>query len=64
MSHESRKFGEYDPSELPPGNMPFHGTSISNAGRYLGMEIGKVWLPPDVQRYRTALKKKAGKDEA
>jgi hypothetical protein len=44
--------------------MPFHGTSTSNAGRYLGMEIGKMWLPPEVQRYRAALKKKAGKDEA
>ncbi len=63
VSHEPRKFGEFDPSELPPGNMPFHGTLISNAGRYLGMETGKEWLHPDILRYRDALKKKAGKDE-
>ena len=63
VSHESRKFGEFDPSDLPAADMPVFGGSMSTPGRYLGMEIEKEWLHPDILRYRNILKEKKGTEE-
>ena len=57
VSHESRKFGEFDPNDLPATDMPVFGGSMSIASRYLEMEIQKEWLHPDILRYRDTLKK-------
>lgn len=58
VSHESRKFGEFDSSDLPGADMPVFGGSMSTSDRYLGMETQKEWLHPDILRYRDTLKEK------
>jgi len=63
VSHESRKFGEFDSSDLPAADMPAFGGSMSTAGRYLEMEIQKEWMHPDILRYRDILKEKEEKEE-
>ncbi len=62
-SHESRKFGEFDPNDLPAADMPVFGGSMSTPGRYLEMETQKEWLHPDILRYRDTLKEKTETEE-
>jgi len=63
VSHESRKFGEFNSGDLPAADMPAFGGSMSTASRYLGMEIQKEWLHPDILRYRETLKEKTETEE-
>ena len=63
VSHESRKFGEFDSSDLPAADMPAFGGSMSTPDRYLEMETQKEWLHPDILRYRDTLKEKTGAEK-
>ena len=62
-SQGSRKFGEFDPNDLPAADMPVFGGSMSTSGRYLEMETQKEWLHPDILRYRDTLKEKTETEE-
>ncbi len=63
VSHEPRKFGEFDPNDLPAADMLAFGGSISTPGRYLEMETKKEWLHPDILRYRDILREKTETEE-